>query len=350
VGVLESYRNWRKERADAKADALFDLAATAFDLPAMLLIRPDGPSGKKFRRRLGELKEMHHPDNEVIDINSVRQLLTNEVRQFAVGQKGEVDSVIGELTDSLSELLQNVATAVDENRTRADEIGEIRSCLTQAEGATTLEDAKKKISAGLVGIQNLVEKEIERQKQLRSSHERYNDQLRQKLNRVEQESRTDSLTGVANRTGIERHLILAADHIRTNGSRPSVAMIDLDRFKEINDVLGHQAGDSALVSFAQRLQAAVGDGVFVGRLGGDEFVVVTPVDAELIERMLHRLNEQLKQRPVIYEGVTLELSCSFGVQVLEAGWKPEQVLKFADAKLYEHKRRTRGHGPRKLAA
>ena len=339
VRVIESYRHWRKERVDAKIAALHHLGGCAFDFPSLLLIRPEDASAKKFKQRIKEIRGLYYADSDSEEIMTISLLLLSEVRAFADKQRSEVDSIICELTDSLEDLLQNLSSAVDDTRTRADEIGEIRSCLTEAEGAKSLEDAKKMISAGLTGIQHLVENEIDRQKQLRTSHERYNDQLRQKLNRAEMESRTDPLTGIANRNGIAKHLLSVADHARTNGSRHTVAMADLDRFKEVNDVLGHQAGDAALVAFVQRLQSAVGEGVFVGRLGGDEFLVVTPADPELLIRMLFRLNEQLKQRPIVYDGVALELTCSYGIEVLTPGVKPDQILKSADAKLYEHKRR-----------
>jgi len=339
VRVIQSYRNWRKEKIDAKVAALHEFGLTAFDLPSMFVLRPNDQAAKQFRARIIDLRERHQPEAEDYEIEALAELLSSESRQFADQQRHSVDSVLEELTDSLSGMLQQLSTAVDDTNSRAGEIGQIKSYLQEAEGATSLDEAKKKISAGLAGIQNLVAKEMERQTQLRAGHQRYNEQLRQRLDRLEQENRTDALTGISNRAGIDRHLKMVADHARTNGSRSTVAMVDLDRFKEINDALGHLAGDTALAAFAQRLRAAVGNGVFVGRLGGDEFLVISPADPALLERMLYRLNEQLVDRPIMFERVALDLKCSFGIQVMEAGWEPGQVLKAADTRLYEHKRR-----------
>ena len=183
----------------------------------------------------------------------------------------------------------------------------------------------------------MVDREMNLQKEMRRSHEDYSIRLQSRLDLVERESRTDSLTGVANRSGIERHVKAVLDHCRTNRASYSFALMDLDGFKLINDKLGHAAGDTALTSFAQRLQAAVGHQAFVGRLGGDEFVVVSAAEPDLLGRLLHRLNENLENRPPIFEGRPLRLGASFGIQAISPSITFEDLHRGADAELYRVK-------------
>ncbi|TNM59986.1 GGDEF domain-containing protein [Streptomyces sp. NP160] len=87
------------------------------------------------------------------------------------------------------------------------------------------------------------------------------------------QARTDELTGLANRRG----LLDRTDAMLERGAPFALALVDLDRFKEVNDALGHASGDALLVAAAARLRAAAGAGAEVGRLGGDEFALLLPL-------------------------------------------------------------------------
>jgi diguanylate cyclase len=121
-----------------------------------------------------------------------------------------------------------------------------------------------------------------------------------------------------------------------------VVLVDLDRFKEVNDSLGHAAGDQLLRAVAQRLSTAVRDGDTVARLGGDEFGLlmrdlVDPGDArDLVQRVSEVLTEEL-----FVEGVPLSVEASFGIALHPAdGRDVETLLNAADAAMYQGKRGT----------
>lgn len=98
--------------------------------------------------------------------------------------------------------------------------------------------------------------------------------------RMEHLAHSDALTGLPNRLSLGVHLASTLDHAKATGGRLGLLGIDLDRFKEINDLRGHQAGDLALVAIAGRLSALLREGEFVARVGGDEFVAVKSFDDE----------------------------------------------------------------------
>ncbi|RTE94309.1 EAL domain-containing protein [Bradyrhizobium sp. LVM 105] len=149
----------------------------------------------------------------------------------------------------------------------------------------------------------------------------------------------DALTGLANRLHLIEQLDRALAHLPMRGGGLAVHFIDVDRFKEVNDTLGHDGGDFLLKSIAERLRAAVRIDDMVARLGGDEFVVVQNDiagrrQAETFARHLAtalNASVKFKQREIL-------TTASIGVALaMEEGTTPERLLKSADLALYAAK-------------
>lgn len=154
----------------------------------------------------------------------------------------------------------------------------------------------------------------------------------------------DSLTGLANRLQMSQMLekILTA---RAEAQRAcSIFLLDLDRFKQVNDTLGHPAGDALLTQVSQRLERVVGRAGRVGRLGGDEFKVIIPgrtANAELAE-LAKRIIEALSQ-PYLIEGHRVMIGASVGIAMApENGVTSEALIRNADLALYAAKDGGRG--------
>ncbi|MBX9644127.1 MAG: EAL domain-containing protein [Novosphingobium sp.] len=154
----------------------------------------------------------------------------------------------------------------------------------------------------------------------------------------------DSLTGLANRLQMAQTLekILAAPNIEHRAC--SVFLLDLDRFKQVNDTMGHPAGDALLKQVASRLERAIGEHGRVGRLGGDEFQVVLPGRhrredlAGLALRVIRDLSE-----PYSIEGHRVVIGASVGVALSpEDGLTAEAIIRNADLALYAAKDGGRG--------
>ena len=97
------------------------------------------------------------------------------------------------------------------------------------------------------------------------------------LENMQRMALSDALTGLPNRVSFHNHLTQEISWAEQSGKNVAVIGIDLDRFKEINDLRGHEAGDRALKTIAERLAGLVRDGEFVCRIGGDEFAAVRPI-------------------------------------------------------------------------
>jgi diguanylate cyclase (GGDEF)-like protein/PAS domain S-box-containing protein len=155
------------------------------------------------------------------------------------------------------------------------------------------------------------------------------------------QARTDPLTGLLNRDAI----LVELDRRMQDPAQAEVAVlyIDLDRFKVINDVLGHGAGDELLASAAQRISAAVNGEGLIARFGGDEFLVACHYadDAarpeRIAEAILHALSDSFR-----FDNEEFTITASIGIaRAPDDGERPQSLIQNADAAMYDSKRRSR---------
>jgi diguanylate cyclase (GGDEF)-like protein len=166
--------------------------------------------------------------------------------------------------------------------------------------------------------------------------------------RIEFNSLHDSLTGLPNRRYLDEMMASHIEKFRTTGERAGLLHLDLDRFKQINDTLGHAAGDAMLMHAARILKTNLRAGDFVARVGGDEFVVLCKIDDadkprwnELLARLADRIIVQMHQ-PVPYHGHECRFGVSIGIACdLDQLADPGRLLVNADLALYRAKSRGR---------
>jgi len=165
------------------------------------------------------------------------------------------------------------------------------------------------------------------------------DRLRREVGQKEHQALHDALTNLPNRLQFSLVVGEALRKAADGNRRVAVLLIDLDRFKEINDTLGHQRGDALLQELAIRLSDLVGGDEQLARLGGDEFgVLLREVSgvAEAIE-WSRRINEVL-HRPFVNEGLAIQVSGSIGIAIApEHGTDDTTLLRRADVAMYEAK-------------
>ncbi|PZR80302.1 MAG: hypothetical protein DLM65_08520, partial [Candidatus Aeolococcus gillhamiae] len=163
------------------------------------------------------------------------------------------------------------------------------------------------------------------------------------LNR-EYQALHDQLTGLPNRTLLLRRTADALTAAGRSGGRCGFLLLDLDRFKEVNDTLGHLLGDGLLQVIAYRLARSVRPGDLVARLGGDEFAVLLPAvrTADVAAEVAARLRAALAE-PVRLEGMSFEIEASVGIALYpDDGATVEVLLQRADVAMYLAKDRRTG--------
>ncbi|MGN5633594.1 putative bifunctional diguanylate cyclase/phosphodiesterase [Streptomyces sp. AC154] len=157
--------------------------------------------------------------------------------------------------------------------------------------------------------------------------------------RAEEQLR-DPLTGLPNRQWLLERTWTALEEAESVGSRAGLVLIDLDRFRAVNDTLGHLAGDRLLLQIAERLRLALPRGAEVARLGGDEFAVLLPTaDSTTSAMRVARHLVAALSSPLDLDGLTLVLEASAGVAVYpEHAVDAEGLLRRADVAMYQAKR------------
>jgi len=153
---------------------------------------------------------------------------------------------------------------------------------------------------------------------------------------------TDDLTALPNRRHLERRLREELDRARAHGTSVALLLIDLDRFKELNDTLGHRAGDIVLEQVGPRLRAVLRAGDMLARLGGDEFaaVLADAADAEPVGRRIARALEA----GLHVDGIDVRIGASIGIAVFpDHGDDAETLMQRADVAMYQAKAARSGY-------
>ncbi|MCA1796173.1 MAG: diguanylate cyclase domain-containing protein [Desulfuromonadaceae bacterium] len=150
----------------------------------------------------------------------------------------------------------------------------------------------------------------------------------------------DPLTGLPNRNLLAEHLEKAMHNAGTHGHIVAVCFVDLNKFKEINDVFGHDVGDTILKNFAARLMGAIRKSDTAARLGGDEFIFIleelpdSAAATKVVKKIIQRLNI-----PYGVEGRSIDVHCSIGISIYpHTGSTPLELLQNADKAMYHAKK------------
>jgi diguanylate cyclase (GGDEF)-like protein len=155
-------------------------------------------------------------------------------------------------------------------------------------------------------------------------------------------ARVDALTGAWNRRKLDE--ILASERTRSlrTGKPCALLLLDLDRFKSINDTLGHAGGDRSLMHFVEVIRGSIRASDFLARLGGDEFCILMPeTTAEEAGVLAERIARGLRSMPLVYLDREVKLSCSIGISALDGHESFDEVVARADKALYAVKRKGR---------
>jgi diguanylate cyclase len=238
-----------------------------------------------------------------------------------------------ELLGCLQKLASTVAVELGEHNTRVEEIN------VELQSDKLREPAK---------ILNVVTKLVDVNKTMQGRLDQAEDRLREQVRLVEShaaEARTDALTLVGNRRAFETDIARCLADFQRAGQVFSLAMIDLDKFKRLNDTYGHQAGDEVLRGTGRVLRRVLRDSDCIARYGGEEFgVIFSRTSTGEVQRALTRLRKAIAAAAFEFPGGTLQVTISVGAAQIAAGEGLEGIVRRADAALYASKEAGRNCG------
>jgi diguanylate cyclase (GGDEF)-like protein len=156
---------------------------------------------------------------------------------------------------------------------------------------------------------------------------------------VQRQAITDDLTGLVNRRRFKEALEAEIERARRFGEPLAIILADLDDFKRINDLFGHQVGDVVLRSFADLLRSHVRDADVAGRIGGEEFAILLPgTEASEAARVAERMRDSLGGLKLpVSDGQAVHMTSSFGIAQLGPGDSADDLLRASDEALYRAK-------------
>jgi Amt family ammonium transporter len=274
---------------------------------------------------------------DLLDSAPEAMAITHEARVLHVNREFTrlfgytLESSVGRELDSL---------LLPEGRAHENEILEH---LVAAEGRASLETVRHTSSGETVDVSLLVAP-VRLGGKAQGLFYTFRDIRRQKQEeaRLHHNAMHDSLTGLANRALFLDRLRLTLSRLQRRPDRRfAVMFVDLDRFKQVNDTLGHAAGDHLLLEATKRLRESVRPQDTVSRFGGDEFAVLMdeagmPVD---VERVAVRIQKAV-QRPVAFGGQELKVTVSIGIAFVTTEYESaEEILRDADLAMYQAKAR-----------
>lgn len=250
----------------------------------------------------------------------VKNTLKEMASRF-VDRLGELSASTGEYHDKLVRYNEQIA--------RTEDVAELNRLLTEVMRDTkVMQTGAESSRRELMAAQQQVEAAQERIKNLEAD-------LAQATRRM----REDSLTGVLNRKGVEDDLQREAARADRDGKPLCAALLDVDNFKHLNDVYGHQGGDQALVYLATVMKETARQGDIIARFGGEEFLILLP-DTELEDARacIVRLQRALTRHLFLHNNERLLITFSCGVAQRQPGESRDALLERADKALYRAKR------------
>lgn len=235
-----------------------------------------------------------------------------------------------ELVAQLQAVTSRVAAGVTEHQSKIERQNESLKQLADVQGdslGSIVLDVVRQIMASNADLQKqLAEAEIALEQQ------------RTLIKRYMASAHTDDLTGLPNRRAFNEHLARLMAQSERNGSALSLILLDLDRFKQLNDCYGHLAGDAVLREVAARLRGAVRDMDIAARFGGEEFAVLLPdTQGEAALVVAERVRQAVRDAVVKYEGKPLSVTVSQGVAEATVEDNAETLVARADEALYAAK-------------
>ncbi|MBE0660506.1 MAG: diguanylate cyclase [Bryobacteraceae bacterium] len=271
------------------------------------------------------------------DLDRMKERLSRELREASERLEAHTAGTV-ELSLVLATLEETAKSLKAKGETREKKFEGVADSLQSATRCQTVDELRARLQQEVGKISALVTEMKRENQQLLTGLDKEMGEYRKKLDEAERKASTDTLTGLENRRGLEARVKSFTDA----GVPFTIMILDLNRFKSVNDRHGHLAGDKLLIEFSRKLVALLGPGNHVARWGGDEFVVL--MEAGLRDAIAKARHMEIGLNG-FYQIVTdngplrLEVKVSIGMAEARKGESAAQVFKRADALLYREKQK-----------
>jgi diguanylate cyclase len=240
-----------------------------------------------------------------------------------------------QLQNLISSAREFLATAISDNRTQIEALGEVSSQVqTNSDPRPIIEKLVAELTKANTRASTLETNFLATTQEL--------DKIRDSLKAAEQRSNTDALTGLANRRSVDEFFRSAQIVAMEKGEPLSVLLIDIDHFKQFNDTYGHQVGDQVLRLVAEVLEDNVREGDLAARYGGEELIAVLPgADLEVCTGVAERIRRRISEARLTRRTTGMEIASvtvSVGVAQFRMAESAEAMLERCDRGLYQAKR------------
>ena len=337
-----------EERLAAEAASIYKVAGAAFDL---IEAHQTPPAPKTYS--IWYAYASNSPEAVSVEVDEILQAQGNisaeqiediyqaHLSQSRLEETGErVSQAIESSLNSVSQMISDTSSETEAVRATLDDVGASISKRPNRRDVTALFEKLMETNATMSTMTDRLTSELEKSKeQVR--------QLNEEFQVIKRQSRTDALTDVANRRAFNERLAYVHKHAVETGEVYALALIDLDRFKTINDTYGHPIGDEVLSHLARLMVKNIEPTDFAARVGGDEFAIIFPGQTletayHSVVAMKHQL-ENLKVSDAISRDAKHKVTFSCGMSTFKKDRSIEDVMEAADQQLLKAKRVSRNH-------
>jgi diguanylate cyclase len=280
---------------------------------------------------------------EPLDARALREA-EKGFREVAYRQatlKGGLDEAKNALKSMVGLLIDRLDALTESTGGYHEKFGRYASQIEAADNITALSAVMGSLLADTRDAQTTMQRsrdQLHHAREAAQLHEARVHELEKELAEVGQLVKEDQLTSVLNRRGLEEAVAVEEARAQRGGTPLSVALLDVDNFKMLNDKLGHLAGDDALKHLAAILRDAVRPSDVVARFGGEEFVLLLPDTAiEEAVAVMTRVQRTLTRRFFLYQNEKVLITFSAGVALMGAGESGDAAIARADAAMYRAK-------------
>jgi diguanylate cyclase len=243
--------------------------------------------------------------------------------------------IIGMVHTLMDEVTGKTALLAERLETRGGEIGKKASELQQTEE----KDAMLQLLGTIVHATSAIKLEVDLTHADLVSSSQTLQQIKTELLQTRAWLQEDALTGAQNRRGLDISLAREVARCRRHGSNLTIAMIDMDHFKQVNDTYGHEVGDQALVHFTMVAKSVLRESDVLVRYGGEEFLILLPeTEVNGARFMLERLQQVTRATPLVAGEHRVRLAFSGAIAQLKKDENAHSMIMRADKALYEAKK------------